>query len=134
MGGLEVPESSLNAGHAPIALRSRREPIIAGAWSVWKATAIRAMWWRAWISGFKSQNGARFERLALVSLCASTADQGIERLEQWLREIGSPVSLEETGIRADAISDIVEDVFDPARVRGGLIGCTLARGSPRASR
>lgn len=72
----------------------------------------------AWMKWYKDQNPPRFERFAQEVFGVATPDEGIEELEQWFKSIGSPITLEESGIPNDAIPALADNAHGMARVWG----------------
>ncbi len=69
----------------------------------------------AWMRWYKENNLAQFERFAKEIFGLNTAEEGINKLEAWFKEIGSPVTLEEANIPKSEIPAIVDNVYNMAK-------------------
>ncbi len=72
----------------------------------------------AWMKWHKTQNPERYERFAKEVFGVEGADAGIEKLEQWFKKIGTPITLEEGNIPREAISDLAENAHGLALTWG----------------
>lgn len=70
----------------------------------------------AWMKWFKEKNIKQFERFAQKIFNKSSAEDGIESLKNWFKNIGAPVSLSEAGLPANAIDEIAKIVIKIAPV------------------
>lgn len=72
----------------------------------------------AWMKWHNMKNPAQYERFAKEVFGVEGVDEGINRLEKWFKKIGAPISLEETNIPRDSISDIAENAHGFAAMLG----------------
>lgn len=72
----------------------------------------------AWSKWYLDRNRPQFERFAKEIFGSTTAEEGIERLKEWFRNIGSPVSLKEAQISESEIERIVENAYNIATIWG----------------
>jgi NADP-dependent alcohol dehydrogenase len=60
----------------------------------------------AWMKWYRPRNIRKFERFSREIFGLAGAEAGITRLEEWFRDIGAPVRLEEAGIPKEDIEEI----------------------------
>lgn len=72
----------------------------------------------AWMKWYKEQNSAQFARFAKEIFSSDDANEGIEKLENWFRKIGAPVTLEEANIPRDGIEALAINANGTANVWG----------------
>lgn len=72
----------------------------------------------AWMSWYKDRRPARFERFAEKVFDVKGSDAGIEKLTQWFRAIGSPVTLAEAEIPESGIDALADNAYGMAQTWG----------------
>lgn len=70
----------------------------------------------AWMKWYKDKNLAQFERFAKEIFSSETADDGIEKLKNWFKGIGAPVTLKDAKIPESDIDKIVDNAYSIAKV------------------
>jgi hypothetical protein len=69
-----------------------------------------------WMKDIKAQNPDPFKTFALKLFGDSDIDAGINKLTEWFRSIGAPVTFTEAGLSEDAIDPIAENAFNNAKL------------------
>ncbi len=72
----------------------------------------------AWMKYYKDQNLPQFERFAEKIFAASSADEGISKLEAWFSKIGAPVTLAQANIPKESINELATNASEMAVVWG----------------
>lgn len=72
----------------------------------------------AWMKYYKDQNLPQFERFAEKIFAASSADEGISKLEAWFSKIGAPVTLAQANIPQESINELATNASEMAVVWG----------------
>lgn len=72
----------------------------------------------AWMKYYKGQNLPQFERFAEKIFAASSADEGISKLEAWFSKIGAPVTLAQANIPQESINELATNASEMAVVWG----------------
>jgi NADP-dependent alcohol dehydrogenase len=72
----------------------------------------------AWMKWHKEKNIKQYERFAKEIFGETSADRGIELLENWFARIGAPVTLETAGIPRKGIKALAENAYGTAKVWG----------------
>lgn len=69
----------------------------------------------AWMKWHKNQNIKQYERFAKEVFALSSAEEGIEALENFFKEIGSPITLDQANIPKDDIELIAQNAYELAK-------------------
>lgn len=69
-----------------------------------------------WMKDIKAQNPDPFKTFALKLFGDSDIDAGINKLTEWFRSIGAPVTFTEAGLSEDAVDPIAENAFGNAKL------------------
>ena len=72
----------------------------------------------AWMKWYKNQNPTQFKRFAKEIFNEDDSAKGIEKLENWFAEIGSPVSLKDANIPRNGINALAENASETAKMWG----------------
>ncbi len=72
----------------------------------------------AWMKWYKNKNPQQFKRFAAEIFGLESADLGIQKLEEWFKKIGSPVSLADANIPREAIAALAENAAGSAKLWG----------------
>jgi len=72
----------------------------------------------AWMKWHKEKNIKQYERFAKEIFGATSADKGIELLENWFAKIGAPVTLKDAGIPREGIKALAQNANGTAIVWG----------------
>ncbi len=70
----------------------------------------------AWMKWYLEKNIKQFERFAKEIFSSKDAHEGINKLKEWFRKIGAPVTLREAGISEKDINRIAENAYSIAVV------------------
>ncbi len=70
----------------------------------------------AWMKWYLDKNIKQFERFAKEIFNSKAAEEGINKLKEWFRKIGAPVTLREAGISEKDINRIAENAYNIAVV------------------
>lgn len=72
----------------------------------------------AWMKWYSEKNEIQFTRFAKEIFDKKTAKEGIEALENWFNQIGTPTKLQQLNITPNQLDEIVVNVLDNARYFG----------------
>lgn len=70
----------------------------------------------AWMKWHKNQNIKQYQRFAKEVFALGTVDEGIEALENFFKEIGSPTTLYEVNISINDIGNIAKNAYELAKI------------------
>lgn len=72
----------------------------------------------AWMKWYENQNPLQFKRFAKEIFNEDESAKGIEKLESWFAEIGSPITLKNANIPRSAINALADNASESANMLG----------------